>query len=67
MIVGNARVSTKEQKLGFQHDDLNPAFDASVDQTHRSNLERGIRRALNGQFMYLPTAAWWCGRMRWVP
>src|SRR5262249_9775855 len=39
---------------------------ASV-RRHRSNLERGIGRALNGQFMYLPTAAWRCGRMRWVP
>ena len=42
------------------------ALRASV-RRHRSNLERGIRRALNGQFIDLPTAAWWCGRMRWMP
>jgi DNA invertase Pin-like site-specific DNA recombinase len=33
MIIGYARVSTTEQNLGLDHDDLKPAFDASVDQT----------------------------------
>jgi DNA invertase Pin-like site-specific DNA recombinase len=33
MIIGYARVSTTEQNLGLRHDDLKPAFDASVDQT----------------------------------
>jgi DNA invertase Pin-like site-specific DNA recombinase len=35
MIIGYARVSTTEQNLGLDHDDLKPAFDASVDQTAR--------------------------------
>jgi hypothetical protein len=30
---GGARVSATEQNLGLKHDDLKPAFDASVDQT----------------------------------
>jgi hypothetical protein len=33
MIIGCARVSTTEQDLGLRHDDLKPAFDASVDPT----------------------------------
>jgi DNA invertase Pin-like site-specific DNA recombinase len=33
MIIGYARVSTTEQNLGLDHDDLKPAFDASVDPT----------------------------------
>jgi hypothetical protein len=33
MIIGDARVSTTEQNLGLDHDDLKPAFDASVDPT----------------------------------
>jgi len=33
MIIGYARVSTTEQNLGLRHDDLKPAFDASVDPT----------------------------------
>jgi hypothetical protein len=33
MNIGGARVSATEQNLGLQHDDLKPAFDASVDQT----------------------------------
>ncbi len=33
MIIGYARVSTTEQNLGLEDDDLKPAFDASVDQT----------------------------------
>jgi hypothetical protein len=32
MIIGYARVSTTAQNLGLHHDDLKPAFDASVDQ-----------------------------------
>jgi len=40
---------------------------ARFGPTHRSNLERSIRRALNWQFMDLPTAAWRCGRLKWVP
>jgi len=35
--------------------------------THRSNLVRSIRRALTWQFMYLPTAPWRWGRLKWVP
>jgi len=31
MIIGDARVSTTEQNLGLQNDDVKPAFDASVD------------------------------------
>jgi len=40
MIIGYARVSTTEQNLGLEHDDLKPAFDASVDLTEacKSNL-----------------------------
>jgi hypothetical protein len=33
LIIGYARVSTTEQNLGLEHDDLKPDFDASVDQT----------------------------------
>jgi hypothetical protein len=33
MIIGYARVSTTEQNLGLRHDDLKPAFEASVDPT----------------------------------
>jgi DNA invertase Pin-like site-specific DNA recombinase len=33
MIIGYARFSTPEQNLGLRHDDLTPAFDASVDPT----------------------------------
>jgi DNA invertase Pin-like site-specific DNA recombinase len=40
MIIGYARVSTTEQNLGLDHDDLKPAFDASVDPTEaRSTLQ----------------------------
>jgi hypothetical protein len=38
---------------------------ARIGPTHRSNLERSIKRALCWQFMYLPTAAWRCGRLKW--
>jgi DNA invertase Pin-like site-specific DNA recombinase len=37
MIIGYARVSTTEQNLGLEHDDLKPAFDASVDPTEARN------------------------------
>ena len=40
MIIGYARVSTTEQNLGLRHDDLKPAFDASVDQTNGTSLKR---------------------------
>jgi hypothetical protein len=33
LIIGYARVSTTEQNLGLRHDELKPAFDASVDPT----------------------------------
>ena len=33
MIISYARVSTTVQNLGLRHDDLEPVFDASVDQT----------------------------------
>jgi len=33
MRIGDVKVSTTEQNLGLRHDDLKPAFDASVDQT----------------------------------
>jgi len=33
MIIGYARVSTSEQNFSLQHDDLKPAFDATVDPT----------------------------------
>jgi len=33
MIIGYARVSTKEQNLDLRHDDVKPAIDASVDYT----------------------------------
>jgi hypothetical protein len=33
MRIGGGRVCATEQNLGLQHDDLKPAFDASVDQT----------------------------------
>jgi hypothetical protein len=40
MIIGYARVSTTEQNLGLRHDDVKPAFDASVDQTNGTSLRR---------------------------
>jgi DNA invertase Pin-like site-specific DNA recombinase len=36
MIIGYARVSTTEQNLGLRHDELKPAFYASVDPTRRA-------------------------------
>jgi hypothetical protein len=33
MRIGGEKVSATEQSLGLQHDDLKPAFDASVDYT----------------------------------
>ncbi len=41
MIIGYARVSTTEQNLGLRHDDLKPAFDASVDPTEARSAEPG--------------------------
>jgi hypothetical protein len=43
MIIGYARVSTTEQNLGLRHDDLKPAFDASVDPTEARNSDVGLR------------------------
>jgi hypothetical protein len=37
MIIGYERVSTAEPNLGLQHDDLKPAFKASVDQADARN------------------------------
>jgi DNA invertase Pin-like site-specific DNA recombinase len=42
MIIGYARVSTTEQNLGLEHDDLKPALDASVDQTDARNGDIGF-------------------------
>jgi hypothetical protein len=42
------------------------ALRASV-RRHRSDLVRSIRRALTWQLMYLPTAPWRWGRLKWVP
>jgi hypothetical protein len=39
MITGYDRVSTTEQNLGLKHDDLKPAFDASVDPTEARSGE----------------------------
>jgi DNA invertase Pin-like site-specific DNA recombinase len=38
MIIGYARISTTEQNLGLDHDDVKPAFDASADQTEARKL-----------------------------
>jgi hypothetical protein len=37
MVIGDAKVSTTEQNLGLEHDNLKPAFDASVDPTEARN------------------------------
>jgi hypothetical protein len=37
MRIGGAKVSATEQGLRLQHDDLKPAFDASVDPTEARN------------------------------
>jgi hypothetical protein len=37
MIIGDAKVSTTEQNLALEHDNLKPAFDASVDPTDARN------------------------------
>jgi hypothetical protein len=44
MIIGDARVSTTEQNLGLRHDDLKPAFDASVDPTRARGKRATVRR-----------------------
>jgi hypothetical protein len=41
MIIGYAWVSTTKQNLGLRHDDVKPAFDASVDQTDARNTPAG--------------------------
>jgi len=52
MIIGYARLSTTEQNLGLRHDDLKPAFNASVDPTDArlrndpAHLRRGHRCAV---------------------
>jgi hypothetical protein len=58
MIIGYARVWTREQNLGLRHDDPKLAFDASVDQTgailrrswfaHHDVMLRGILRSILG-------------------
>ena len=40
MIIGYAKVATTDQNLGIGHDDLKPAFDASVDPTNVASLRR---------------------------
>ncbi len=37
MIIGDTAASTMEENLGLRHDDLNPGFDASLDQTDGRN------------------------------
>jgi DNA invertase Pin-like site-specific DNA recombinase len=43
MRIDYARVSTTEQNLGLQPDDLKAAYDASVDQTEARNGNTGLR------------------------
>jgi hypothetical protein len=43
MIISYARVSTTEQNLGFRHDELKPALDASVDHTVEVTDARNTR------------------------
>ncbi len=57
MLIGYARVSTTEQNLGSRHDDLKPAYDASVDQTEARSVPGfgrgdcdGHRAALIGSY-----------------
>jgi len=59
LIIGYARVSTTEQNLGLRHDDLEPAFDASVDPTEarlRNDAAHLSRRLRDLKFRnrYLP-------------
>jgi len=61
MIIGYARVSTTEQNLGLRHDELKPAFDASVDQTDARRINqahvpggRGELRPTNPYIISLP-------------
>jgi hypothetical protein len=44
LIVGYARVSTTERNLGLRHDELKPAFDASVDVTDAQRTETASGR-----------------------
>jgi hypothetical protein len=48
MRIDYARVSTTEQNLGLQPDDLKPAYDASVDQTEALCVD--FCRGLSGSF-----------------
>ena len=60
MIIGYARVSTTEQNLGLRHDDVKPAFDASVGSTNGTSLRAwwSVRNAVHGgQGMRLPARA----------
>jgi hypothetical protein len=59
MIIGYAGVSTKEQELRFQHDDLKPAFDASVDVTNGTSLRAWLSVRIDvqsGEGTWLPAA-----------
>jgi len=49
MIIGYESVSTAEQNLGLRHDDLTPAFDASVDQTGAENASTRINLGVSGR------------------
>jgi hypothetical protein len=42
MIIGHARVSTTEQNVGLQRDDLRLAFEASVDPTDARSAPRSM-------------------------
>jgi len=42
------KVSTTEQNLGLLHDDLNPAYDASVDVTGARNAFQATSRVGEG-------------------
>jgi hypothetical protein len=50
MIIGYAKVATTDQNLGIRHDDLKPAFDASVDPTNVTSLRPwwSVRNTVHG-------------------
>ncbi len=54
MITGYDRVSTTKQNLGLQHDDLKPAFDASVDPADAHNTRRDLVRLLANEESLTP-------------
>jgi len=61
MRIGDARDSTTEQNLGLRHDDLKPAYDASVDVTDaRRPNDQGQQPAHAGGGAELngPSFAW---------